>query len=126
MESNNSLATVEEPSESGTTPPQTTRPQVTFMGNSYDLMAVVAAVTGVTVALSCLTCGTVSYCLPIFAIIMGVVGLVSARDSIDASRTQLLSWVGIGGGAIMLALLIIGMVIYFLIIALAIMADQAQ
>ena len=92
------------------------RPQVTFMGNSYDLVAVVAVVMGGIIFVSCLSCNTAWYCLPPLAVILGVVGLISAEDSIDPARTRLLSWLGIGGGAAVVVLTVLAFVVYFLFV----------
>lgn len=94
--------------------------RVTFMGNSYDLAAVVAAVLGGFVALSCLTCNMIWYCAPVGAIVLGLVGLLSTKEAVDADRTRLLSWIGIAGGAVVLVLIVLCIVAYVGLIALAI------
>lgn len=101
------------------------RPQVTFMGNSYDLTAVVAVVIGGVIAFSCVTCNMGYYCLPIVPVVLGLVGLLSAEDSVDPSRTRLLSWLGVGGGGIVLLLMVLALVLYFGFIILAIMLGAA-
>jgi len=88
------------------------RPQVTFMGNAYDLTSVLAVVTGVLALVSCLSCGWAFYCLPVLPLILGVIGLLAAKQSVDAERTRLLSWLGIGGGGIGLIILLLGIVAY--------------
>jgi hypothetical protein len=47
------------------------------------------------------------YCLPILPIILGAVGLATAKDSVDPDRTRLLSWISIGSGAIIILLILI-------------------
>ena len=101
------------------------RSQVTFMGNSYDLTAVVAVVTGGVIAFSCLTCNLGYYCLPVVPMVLGLVGLLSAEDSVDPSRTRLLSWLGVGGGGIVMLLMILALVLYFGFIILAIVLGAA-
>ena len=101
------------------------RPQVTFMGNSYDLTAVVAVVTGGVIAFSCLTCNLGYYCLPVVPVVLGLVGLLSAEDSVDPSRTRLLSWLGVGGGGIVLLLMVLALVLYLGFIILAIVLGAA-
>jgi len=98
------------------------RAQITFMGNSYDLMAVIAVVTGGVIAFSCLTCNMGYYCLPIFPIILGLIGLLSAEDAVDPPRTRLLSWIGIGSGGLALLLIILAIVLYvaFIVVLIAI------
>jgi len=102
------------------------RPQVTFMGNSYDLTAVVAVTAGAMVAIPCVTCNMGYYCLPVVPIVLGLVGLLSAKDSVDADRTRLLSWLGIGGGALVFVLMILALLAYFGFIAVVIMAGAAS
>ena len=102
------------------------RPQVTFMGNSYDLTAVVAVTAGAMVAIPCVTCNMGYYCLPVVPIVLGLVGLLSAKDSVDAERTRLLSWLGIGGGVLVFGLMILAILAYFGFIAFAIMAGAAS
>jgi hypothetical protein len=101
------------------------RPQVTFMGNSYDITAVVAVVSGALIAFSCLTCNMGGYCLPIVPVVLGIVGLLSAEDSVDPSRTRLLSWLGVGGGGIVLLLMLLGIILYFGFIVLAVVLGAA-
>ncbi len=107
-----------EPAGPGSRP----RPQVTFMGNSYDLTAVIAVATGGTVAFSCLTCNMGFYCLPIVPIVLGLIGLLSAEESADPDRTRMLSWIGIGSGGLVFLLMVLAIVLYvaFIIILAAI------
>lgn len=89
------------------------RPKVTFMGNSYDVTSLGALASGILVLLSCLTCGQIFYCLPVLPVVLGIVGLVMAKQSIDPERTRLWSWLGIGGGGIALIVLAFAIVAYF-------------
>ena len=84
------------------------RRTVTFMGNTYDLAALVAVITGAVLVFICLTCGLGGYCLPLVPIAAGIVGLASAARAQDPARTRLYSWLGIGAGgaAILLALVL--------------------
>lgn len=88
-------------------------PQITFQGNSYDLMSVVGVTIGGMTLATCATCNMGFYCLPIVPIILGVLGLVLAKDSVNPERTKLLSWLGLGSGALILLLIIALFVIYF-------------
>lgn len=98
------------------------RPQITFMGNSYDLTAVIAVATGGTIAFSCLTCNMGFYCLPIVPIVLGLIGLLSAEESADPERTRLLSWIGLGSGALVFLLMVLAIVLYvaFIVILAAV------
>ncbi len=113
------------PTERTAGPNGSSHPQITFMGNSYDLTAVVAVVTGGVIAFSCLTCNMGYYCLPVIPVVLGVVGLISAEDSADPKRTRLLSWLGIGSGGVVLLLIILAIVLYVAFIVLAIILGAA-
>jgi len=72
--------------------PETDLPEqrtVTFMGNTYDLAALGALGSGAVVLFSCLTCNLGYYCLPFIPLLLGLVGIVSAREAIDKERTRL-------------------------------------
>jgi hypothetical protein len=86
------------------------RPRVMFSGNSYDLTALAALVTGITVMLMCLTFGQAAYCLPFAAIALGIVGLVMRREAVNPERTGLWSWLGIGAGGLTL---LVGLLLIF-------------
>lgn len=91
------------------------KPPPTFTGNTYDL----TALSSVAIALfTCTSCLGASYCWPVVAILLGVVGLVSAKDSLDPSRTRLLSWLGIGGGLLLVVLIALVIVAYIAFFAL--------
>ncbi|MGC9520713.1 MAG: hypothetical protein ACP5HG_02390 [Anaerolineae bacterium] len=99
---------------------------VTFRGNSYDLTALGAFASGVLVLLSCLTCGQAFYCLPVIPLILGVIGIVMARDSVDAHRTRLWSWLGIGGSALTILLGIFAIASYVAFVLFLIMLSQTS
>ena len=94
--------------------------RVTFKGNTYDLTSFAALVSGVLVLASCLTCNTVFYCLPLVPIVLGLIGVVSANQSVDARRTRNWSWVGIAAGIFILAMLLLAIVLYIAFIVLMI------
>jgi len=78
------------------------RRTVTFMGNTYDLAALGALASGALVLFSCVTCNLSFYCLPFIPLLLGLVGIVSAREAVNEERTKLWSWLGIGAGVIVL------------------------
>ena len=86
--------------------------KVTFMGNTYDLLSVVTVVSGGLTLLSCLTCNMGYYCLPILPIVLGIVGVLSAQQSVDRERTRLLSWLGVAAGGIILLLFLVAVALY--------------
>ena len=94
------------------------RRSVTFMGNTYDLAALVALTTGAVVLLLCLSCGWALYCLPVIPIIAGVIALVSARRAANPERTRLHAWLGIGGGGVGLLIMITGLLLYLAFVVL--------
>lgn len=100
------------------------RPEITFMGNSYDMASVVGVTTGAVVLLSCATCNLGYYCLPFIPILLGIVGLVSAKDSVDPQRTKLLSWLSLGSGAVVLLLIFLFIVAYIGLLIFVFAADS--
>ena len=100
-------------------------PVITFQGNSYDLASVIGVTAGALVLFSCFTCNLGYYCLPFVPIILGIIGLVAAKDSVDPERTKLLSWLSVGSGAIILLLIFLFIALYIGFIVFAIMADNS-
>jgi hypothetical protein len=102
------------------------RPAVTFMGNAYDLTSLGALGSGLVVLFTCLTCGTGVYCLPVVPIVMGAVGLLAARQSVDARRTRLWSWLGLGMGGLVVLAVTTAIVLYVGLIVAAVIASEAS
>jgi hypothetical protein len=99
------------------------KPVVTFEGNNYDLAAVVGVTIGGIVLLSCATCNLGFYVLPFLPIILGLVGLLTAKDSVNPERTKLLSWLSLGSGALILLLILLLVIAYIAIIVIAIASE---
>jgi hypothetical protein len=99
-------------------------PEVTFQGNSYDLTAVIGVTIGALVLLTCATCNMGFYCLPLIPIILGIIGLIAAKDSVNPERTKLLSWLSVGSGTIIFLLILLFVAIYIGLIIFAIIADN--
>ncbi|MGC9395755.1 MAG: hypothetical protein ACP5J4_12970 [Anaerolineae bacterium] len=92
------------------------RRTVTFMGNTYDLAALGALGSGAVVLFSCLTCNLGYCCLPFIPLLLGLVGIASAREAIDTERTRLWSWLGIGAGVVVIVagiLAVVGSCLWF-------------
>jgi len=92
------------------------RHTVTFMGNTYDLAALGALGSGALVLFSCLTCNMGYYCLPFIPLLLGLVGIISAREAVNKERTRLWSWLGIGAGIVVIIagiLAVIGSCLWF-------------
>ncbi len=104
--------------------PTAERPQVTFMGNNYDLTSLAAVISASILMLLCVSGNMGFYCLPVIPLVLGIVGLVTAKSSIDAERTRLFSWIGVGTGGVTLLLsllLVLVAIAYFAFIAFVMM-----
>jgi hypothetical protein len=101
-------------------------PVVTFQGNNYDLAAVVGVTIGAITLLSCASFGLATYCMPFLSVILGVVGLVAAKDSANPERTRLLSWISIGVGGLILLLIVALVVLYAVFIGFAITNNKGN
>jgi hypothetical protein len=99
-------------------------PSVTFRGNTYDLISLGSLISGALLLFSCLTCNTGYYCLPLISIALGAVGVLSARQSVEAQRTRLWSWLGIAAGGIVLLLIVLLVICYIGFIVLAIATEE--
>ena len=105
---------VQPPLQEATVPPE--RPAVTFMGNTYDLTSLGALASGLLMLFICLTCNMGFYCLPFFPIALGLIGLLTARQALDFERTRLWSWISIGVGGLVLALMAAAIIVYVALI----------
>ena len=102
------------------------KPQVTFMGNTIDLSALSAVMASAIVAFSCLTCNAGYYCLPLIPLLLGIFGLVAAREAVDEKRTRWMSWVGVGVGGGIFALLMIAIIAYIALMIIAVIFTIAS
>jgi hypothetical protein len=61
------------------------------------------------------------YLLPFLPLILGLIGLITAKDSVNPERTRLLSWISIGSGAAILLLILLVIILYlgFFVFAIA-------
>ncbi len=98
--------------------------EVTFEGNTYDMLSVIGVIIGGIVLLSCVTCNMAFYLLPFVPIILGIIGLVTAQDSVDPDRTKLLSWLSLVSGGIIFLLIALVVGAYFLFIFFMIAAGS--
>ncbi len=101
----------------------------TFEGNNTDLISVAGLVSSGLVLLTCATCGQGLYCLPVVPAVLGLIGLLSADDSVDPERTRRYSWISIGIGGGMLLLVVVAILatvlLYFGVAAAAFSAQQS-
>ncbi len=81
----------------------------TFIGNSNDLIAVIAASTAAMSGLCCLTWGYGIYCLPLIGLILGAVAVLNAKASHNPGRTRQWGWisVGVNGGVLLVIFLLV-------------------
>jgi hypothetical protein len=94
-------------------------PQVTFRGNSYDLISLGSLATGGLILFSCVTCGMGYYCMPVIAVVLGAIGVLGARQAVERERTRLWSWLGIAAGGFILLIMAAAFVLYIAFIILA-------
>ena len=87
-------------------------PVATFQGNNYDLSAVVAVTIGALILVTCMTCNFAYYLMPCLPLILGVFGLLTAKNAVDPERTKQLSWLSVGTGAVILLLLMVLILAY--------------
>jgi hypothetical protein len=97
--------------------------EVTFQGNSYDLTAVVGVTIAGAVLLACMTCNLGYYCLPFLPLLLGIIGLATAKDSVDPDRTRLLSWISVGSGAAILLLIAFVVILYIGFVMFAVASE---
>jgi hypothetical protein len=45
--------------------------------------------------------------------LLGLIGVLTARQAVDRERTTLMSWIGIGTGAFILLMIFVGIILYF-------------
>lgn len=101
----NATATAEEPNG-----------QAVFQVNAHDLSAFIAMICGVIILFVCASCGLGLYLLPVAAIVMGVIGLIMAKNALNPQRASLWSWSGLGTGIITVLLVIMGIAVYIIMI----------
>lgn len=99
--------------------------KVTFLGNSYDLTSLGALASSGLLLFLCVTCNMGFYCLPVLPLLLGIVGVVFASESVDQERTRTWSWIGLGTGAVAVLLILLCVLAYIALFVLAIvMAEQ--
>lgn len=105
------------------------RPAVTFMGNTYDLVALGALASGLLVGFLCLTLNYGIYFLPFLPLILGLIGVFTARQAVDEQRAKTYSWIalGIAGGILLLAVLCIFLaIVFYALMFLMVIAIEAN
>lgn len=92
-----------------------------YRGNWTDVVALLAAVFGFAALAPCLMGGMFS-CLPL---VLGAIGLLTAKDAVDPQRTRILSWSGIGLTAIVYTLIAAFVFCYIAFILAAVLSGAA-
>ncbi len=87
-----------------------------YKGNSTDLGAVVAAVSGV---MGLATCFGLSWLVPLVAFMLGLVMWFQAKDALDPRRTKWLAGVGMAGGGVFVVVIGAFFVLMFGVFAFA-------
>ena len=90
--------------------------QAKFEGNAHDLTALIALICGAIVLLICVSCGLGIYLLPVVAIVLGVIGVMMAKNAVNPQRSQLWSWLGIGSGVVAVLLALFAFAVYIILI----------
>ncbi len=108
----NQAITAQEPSiESSTakqleTPSPASRP--TFVGNTNDLVPIIATTAAAISALCCFSWGYLVYCLPVVGILLGAVAVLNAKAAVNPDRTRRWGWVSVGvSGGVLLAIVLV-------------------
>ncbi len=105
----------EEPLALSELPPSVGVGQATeYRGNTSDVIALTAAVSGLTMCGYLATNG-LACCLPLA---LGVAGLAMAKDAADPKRAQTLSIIGIASVGLLILLFVCCIVLYFGFVAL--------
>ncbi len=99
--------------QSAAQPPQR---DVPYKGNSVDVMALAALMSGVAALLSC---AGLAWALPIMALALGMVAWLQSKDALDPRRARWMGVVGLTGGGVFV-LFILGFVACFALMFLLI------
>ena len=98
-------------------------PQATLRGNGYDLTALGALASGVLLLFLCLTCNMGFYCLPLLPLVLGIVGVATARRAVNRRQSEAMAWVGLASGALAILLMVAFFVLYIGMVLFVILAQ---
>jgi hypothetical protein len=71
--------------------------QAPYKGNSTDVAALAALITGIAAVL---TCFGLTYVLPLIAFILGLVAWLQSRDALNPRRARWMGLAGLAGGSL--------------------------
>ncbi len=98
------------PSQSTSPAAPSGQPAPSFIGNTNDLMAIIAGTVAIISGVCCLSGGYGIYCLPVVGVVLGGLAVANARSSVDPSRTRQWGWIGLGVSGAVLLLIAVAMV----------------
>lgn len=98
------------------------QPTPSFIGNTSDLMAIIAATVALISGLCCISGGYGLYCLPVVGIVLGALAVANARSSVNPDRTRQWGWISLGVSGAVLLLIIVAFVCIVLFYGAAIWA----
>ena len=113
-----------QPPEAGAPAPGRMGDQGEFVGNTYDMVSLAALIVSGVLLFSCATGNYGFCCLPPLAIILGAIGLLSAKRARDPKRTRIMSAIGIGGGTLTLLLILAAVALYICMIGVLIAVEN--
>ena len=92
-------------------------PNITVQRNGYDVMALIALITGV---ISLAGCGGIALAvcippLPIMPLIFGVIGLAGAKNATLPAQARAFSWVGVIAGVLFM-LIVVGIMLLVVLV----------
>ncbi len=98
--------------------------EVTYQGNSTDLSAIGALASSILLLFTCLTCGSGIYCLPVVPLVLGLIGALGAKRSVNKEQTKIFAWIGIGTGGLSILLIVAGIVAYLVFVLFIVLVSQ--
>jgi hypothetical protein len=99
-------------------------PEVTYRGNSTDLSAIGALASSVLLLFTCLTCGSGVYCLPVVPLVLGLIGVLGAKRSVNKEQSKIFSWIGIGAGGLSILMIVAGIILYLTFVLFIVLIAQ--
>jgi len=93
--------------------PTTTGP--TYSGNNSDLVALAAAIGGLSILSTCFL-SYLAYCMPLA---LGVAGLALAKEAAHPQRARVMSFIGLGSSLLVILIIFTCIALYIAVIVAA-------